>query len=151
MVKDAMTREFPINQCSKRNFAFAGDSSLNLRNRQRACAVSLRLFRQITLVLLNEVMAVKRFELGVCLVETNEITRLNEKFLRHAGSTDVITFNYSPRRKQNVIHGEILICVSEAVEQSRRFRTTWQAELVRYLVHGLLHLRGYDDERMTDW
>jgi probable rRNA maturation factor len=41
--------------------------------------------------------------------------------------------------------GEIFICVDEAVLQARRFRTSWPSEVVRYLVHGVLHLRGYDD------
>ena len=118
---------------------------MTLRNRQGACAVNLRLLRKIILVLLNELMAVKSFELGVCLVETDEITRLNERFLHHGGSTDVITFNYAPRRGKKMIHGDVFICTSEAVEQAQRFRGTWETELVRYLVHGILHLQGYDD------
>ena len=36
-------------------------------------------------------------------------------------------------------------CLDEAVKQAREFRTTWQSELARYVVHGVLHLRGYDD------
>jgi len=44
-------------------------------------------------------------------------------------------------------HGEIFICLEEAHVQSRRYRTTWPAELVRYLVHGALHLCGYDDSK----
>jgi probable rRNA maturation factor len=35
--------------------------------------------------------------------------------------------------------------VDEAILQARRFRTTWQSELVRYLIHGVLHLFGHDD------
>ncbi len=46
---------------------------------------------------------------------------------------------------RSALYGEIFICVEEAVRQARRFRTLWQAELVRYLVHGLLHLTGHDD------
>jgi len=49
-----------------------------------------------------------------------------------------------------LLHGEIFICVEEAVRQARRFGTTWQSELVRYLVHGLLHLRGFDDSRVRE-
>jgi probable rRNA maturation factor len=45
------------------------------------------------------------------------------------------------------LHGEIVICVDEALAQARRFRTPWQSELARYLVHGILHLRGFDDRR----
>jgi probable rRNA maturation factor len=43
------------------------------------------------------------------------------------------------------LHGEIFVCLGEALSQSHRFHTTWQGELVRYVVHGMLHLLGYDD------
>jgi len=43
------------------------------------------------------------------------------------------------------LHGEVFVCLDEAVTQARRFRVTWQSELVRYVVHGVLHLLGYDD------
>jgi rRNA maturation RNase YbeY len=45
------------------------------------------------------------------------------------------------------LHGELFICVPEAVAQARRFRVPWQTELLRYVLHGLLHLRGLDDSR----
>lgn len=45
-----------------------------------------------------------------------------------------------------MLHGEIVACLDEAVCQARRFHTTWQSELVRYVVHGVLHLLGYDDQ-----
>ena len=38
------------------------------------------------------------------------------------------------------------MCVDVAVEQARRFRVTWQAELARYVIHGILHLQGHDDQ-----
>ena len=40
--------------------------------------------------------------------------------------------------------------MDEAIAQARRFRSTWQSELVRYLIHGILHLRGFDDLRHSD-
>jgi len=45
------------------------------------------------------------------------------------------------------VHGELFVCLDEAVGQCRRFRALWQSELVRYVVHGILHLRGYDDRQ----
>jgi probable rRNA maturation factor len=48
------------------------------------------------------------------------------------------------------LHGEIFICPEVAATQAREFRTSWQEEIVRYCVHGLLHLRGYDDVRAAD-
>jgi len=41
--------------------------------------------------------------------------------------------------------GEIFICVDEAVLQARKFGTSWPSEVVRYIVHGVLHLCGFDD------
>jgi probable rRNA maturation factor len=66
----------------------------------------------------------------------------------HEGPTDVITFDYGEngtRNTHHALHGEIFICVDVALTQARKFRTTWQSEVVRYIVHALLHLCGYDD------
>jgi probable rRNA maturation factor len=120
--------------------------------------------RQITGAVLAE-WGIETAEIGIHLVTGREMTRLNETFLRHAGSTDVITFDYSPaetvaapvpaRRKTGRnravtgpaarLHGEIFICVEEAVSQGHRFGTAWQSEIVRYLIHGILHLLGFND------
>jgi len=43
------------------------------------------------------------------------------------------------------VHGDLVICLDEARRQAQVFGMTWQAEVVRYLVHGLLHLCGHDD------
>jgi len=43
------------------------------------------------------------------------------------------------------LNGELFICLNDAVKQAREFRTTWQGELARYVIHGLLHLCGHDD------
>jgi probable rRNA maturation factor len=122
----------------------------SVQNRQRTFAIDLRLLRRITNTVLTELLAVEQFELGIHLVATPEMTQLNETFLGHSGSTDVITFNYSDPATchpppASTLHGEIFISIDEAVAQSRSFRSTWQSELVRYLVHGLLHLLGHDD------
>lgn len=130
---------------------------LTIRNRQRTRAIDLRLLRQVADGLFRELPQVETANLGLFLVAVPEMTRLNETFLLHAGSTDVITFDYSdcgnpspaPAGRERVgvrvLHGEIFLCVDEAIMQARRFRTTWQSELVRYLIHGVLHLLGYDD------
>ena len=43
------------------------------------------------------------------------------------------------------IHGEMFICVDEAIVQAKKFKTNWQSEVVRYIIHGILHLLGHDD------
>jgi len=46
-----------------------------------------------------------------------------------------------------LVHGELFVCLDEAVGQCGRFNTFWQSELMRYVVHGILHLLGYDDRQ----
>ncbi len=123
--------------------------SLTLRNRQRRRRVNAPLLRRIVEALLEEVWPDGDLDLGVYLVAGAEITRLNETYLRHRGSTDVITFDYAERHKgyPASLQGEIFVCVEEAVAQAARFRANWQSELVRYVVHGVLHLLDYDDLR----
>ena len=142
--------------------------TLTLRSRQRLRRVNVRLLRRIVQALLHETWPDGSLDLAIYLVSAPEITRLNETFLRHKGSTDVITFDYAERvgqasRLSNsrarvrpgrdrrdacpaLLHGEIFVCLDEAVSQARRFHATWQSELVRYAVHGVLHLLGYDDQ-----
>ncbi len=45
------------------------------------------------------------------------------------------------------LHGEIFICVDEAIAQARKYAPRWQSEIVRYVIHGILHLLGHDDSR----
>ncbi len=116
---------------------------LSFRNRQRTRRVDLRLLRKIAVACLKEIFAQPQFELGIHLVAAEEMATVNQNFLQHSGSTDVITFDYSA--SETVLYGEILISIDDAVSQAKEFRTTWQSELVRYIVHGILHLRGFDD------
>ena len=129
---------------------------LSLRNRQSVRHVDLRLLRRIVQTLLRQAWPEADFDLAVYLVAAPEMTRLNETYLRHKGSTDVLTFDYSENAGQPPhattrdarparLHGEIFVCLDEAVSQARRFGATWQSELVRYVVHGVLHLLGHED------
>lgn len=119
--------------------------SLVITNRQRTFAVDARCLRRLVRLLLEAVPGVKEFDLGIHLVDTREMTRLNETYLRHEGPTDVITFGYGPG-----MMGEIFICPDVAGVEARRFRTSWQNEIARYVVHGVLHLLGFDDRRAAD-
>jgi probable rRNA maturation factor len=117
---------------------------LRLINRQRTQAVDLLQLRRVVRGLMAELPNVAEFDLVIHLVNGREMTGLNETRLRHAGSTDVITFDYSDEASEQIV-GELFVCLDEALTQAPRFRTMWQAELVRYIIHGVLHLRGYDD------
>jgi probable rRNA maturation factor len=130
--------------------------SLLIQNRQRGIPLNTRLLRELTRALLEDLLALENFDLAIHIVRAPEMARLNETFLQHSGSTDVITFDYSEnpkpetRKTKQFLNGEIFICIDDAVAQARQFRTSWQSEIARYVVHGVLHLRGFDDLRPAD-
>jgi probable rRNA maturation factor len=74
-------------------------------------------------------------EINVVLVSDLRMAGLHRRFLNEAGPTDVITFQ----------HGEIVISAETARRQAGLFGTSLDHELRLYIVHGLLHLAGYDD------
>jgi probable rRNA maturation factor len=123
---------------------------LSFNNRQRTRAVDIPLLRRITRHVLETELGVEHYELGIHLVDADEMASVNQEFLGHEGSTDVITFDHhepapSAANPPATLHGEIFISLPDAVKQAREFKTTWQSELVRYVIHGILHLRGHDD------
>ena len=127
----------------------AGQISITVRNRQRVRRVNTRLLKKIAASMLAEV-GITRCDLCFHLVAAKEMSRINWQFLQHEGSTDVITFDHSEPGTQNskpgaIISGEIFICLDAAVKQAKEFETLWQSELVRYAIHGILHLLGHDD------
>ena len=122
---------------------------LEFTNRQRAKRLNIRRLREITKATLAE-LGVLHWNLGFHFVGPRTMARINQQHLNHEGTTDVITFDYSAPRSQTPdprphLHGEAFICVAVAVTQAREFGTSWESEVVRYIVHALLHLCGFDD------
>ena len=76
----------------------------------------------------------------VALVDDDESDRVHRDFMGIDGPTDVITFE----------HGEIVIGLEVAKRQAADYEEPTLRELFRYLVHGLLHLAGYDDQTDED-
>jgi len=123
--------------------------NLVITNRQRTKKINTRFLKQTVVALLAE-LEITEAELGIHLVGAAEMARVNWQFLQHEGSTDVITFDHrSPEfqisNSKFQIHGELFVCVDDAIKQAKEFKTNWQSEVVRYVVHGVLHLLGYDD------
>ena len=77
---------------------------------------------------------------SILLISDRRMIELHRQFLNEAGSTDIITF----------AHGEIFISLRTAQRHARRFGNSLQRELQLYIVHGLLHLHGYDDRKKGD-
>ena len=94
------------------------------------------------------------FEVGVMMVGSARMAEVNLSFLNHSGPTDIITFpgeadlldsDLGSIEEDWIVRGDLFICPQVAIEQSKMFGSHWIEELVRYGVHGWLHLLGYDD------
>ncbi|MGE5681725.1 MAG: rRNA maturation RNase YbeY [Bacillota bacterium] len=86
--------------------------------------------------------------LSIVFLYPEKTQEINREFLGHDYSTDIITFNYNGDNKD--LDGEMFICISEAVDNSRRFRCSVDKELLRLVIHGILHLVGFDDKTEPD-
>jgi probable rRNA maturation factor len=86
-------------------------------------------------------------DLEISFVNSEEITQLNKIYLKHKQSTDIITFDYS--KSDSSLEGEILISFDDALDNSKKFRTSLKEEIIRLIIHGVLHLRGYKDEKVN--
>lgn len=78
--------------------------------------------------------------------------RLHAEWFDDDSPTDVITFDLGGRSRKapHEIDGEIIICPAIAKKQAAAFGAPLHDELLRYVVHGCLHLCGYDDRRAAD-
>jgi probable rRNA maturation factor len=78
--------------------------------------------------------------ISVLIVSDRRMAALHEEFCGLAGPTDVLTFQ----------HGEIMISAATAARQARTFQSSLTAEIQLYLLHGLLHLAGFNDVSAQD-
>ncbi len=84
-------------------------------------------------------------ELSVALVGRRRMADLHERFLGIPGPTDVLTFELDHDHRGRVISGEVVVCVPIAQIQAQRAGHSAEIEILLYVIHGLLHLTGFDD------
>jgi len=87
--------------------------------------------------------------LSIALVDEAAIHAVNRRHLGHDWPTDVISFRLSEPGEPSLV-GELVVSAERAVSVARRLGIDAQAELALYVVHGLLHLCGYDDRTPHD-
>ncbi|WP_448529717.1 rRNA maturation RNase YbeY [Raineya sp.] len=119
--------------------------------------MAIHFFTEIISFKLADVLKVKRWVKAVILQEKYKLGELNFIFcndeylhkinvayLQHDDYTDIITFDNS--EKQNIIEGDIFISVERVQENAQNLQVSFEQELHRVMIHGVLHLLGYRDK-----
>ena len=86
-------------------------------------------------------------QINFLFTNDEEILKKNIQFLKHNTYTDIITFNYC---KDKIINGDIIISIDRVKENAEKFKSDFEEELKRVLIHGVLHLCGYNDKKTAD-
>ena len=80
-----------------------------------------------------------------CIFCSDEyLHKINKKHLKHNFLTDIITFDFS--EKKNQIEGDLYISVDRVKDNAKKYKDTFLDETTRVVLHGLLHLIGYNDK-----
>ena len=88
--------------------------------------------------------------LSVTLVDDARIAQLHEKYLGIPGPTDVISFPLEDELEGPSVLGEVVVSVDTAAREARERGHAMDRELLLYVIHGTLHLLGYDDHDADD-
>ena len=124
-------------------------AQIRVRNLQRKIAVNVAELQQFAAKALRAFLRLRKreptdlarlSEIFIWLVSDRRIALLHRQFLNQTGPTDVLTFQ----------HGEIFISVETARRHALVFGNSLARELRLYIVHGLLHLHGFDDRNRID-
>ena len=86
-------------------------------------------------------------EINYIFCNDEYLSKLNVEFLKHDSLTDIISFDYSVGKK---LHGDVFISIERVVENAKVFKVSFEEELNRVLVHGVLHYCGYKDKSDKD-
>ena len=96
---------------------------------------------------------IKKAEISILLVDNKIIRKFNRKYRGIDRATDVLAFSQQEGRFSGLspdLLGDIIISVDKARSQSRDYKQSFKKELQLYLIHGCLHLLGYDDTTERD-
>ena len=86
-------------------------------------------------------------ELNIVLTSDTYLRKLNKRHLSRDYYTDILSFDYS---EADSVSGELFISIDRVRENAVRFKVSYDKELRRVIIHGILHLLGYSDESEQD-
>lgn len=121
---------------------------LEINNQYKALAAPTAPTRQLCRALeASNIFPIGGGDLSLVFVSDKMIARIHSDFMDDPSPTDVITFPANPTMQAA---GEIIVSVDHAINRASEFGQTFSYEMTLYIVHGWLHLAGYDDRTPED-
>ena len=115
-----------------------------IKNYQKKIPIHPRRISSSILNALSKEGVKKSGDITICFAGDKKIRQLNKKYHLRDSSTDVLAFDLSNDISRSLF-ADIAISVDTAIRNAKIFRTTPQDEINLYIVHGILHLLGYND------
>ncbi len=120
-----------------------------IKSPQKRMRIDPHLIRRTAKGILAQESALTNPEVSILLLEDERIAELNAEYLKRSGPTDVISFPMHDGSFPDVqpeLLGDVAVSVETAERQARRREVGLHEEMTRLLIHGILHLLGYDHE-----
>lgn len=121
---------------------------ITVKNLQSKCSIPVSKIQSTAQKVIHELrhkgkLSPQLLELCIVFVGEGRMKSINKKYLKHDYVTDVITFDLE-------VAAEIIICPSIALKNAKFYQLSMKKELLLYVIHGLLHLAGFDDHAPKD-
>ncbi len=114
--------------------------------KKKICPINLRLINKVIEVFEKQTQKIKK-EVEIIIIGDKEMTELNRFYRGKNKTTDVLSFAFNEDKKiQSQFLGQIFISYSQIKKQAREYSINEKEEFIRMLVHGLLHLVGFDHD-----
>lgn len=120
------------------------------KKRDRSGSAERLWLKKIQSLVLEEIDEAANIDVSVLVIDDDEMKKLNKDYRGLAKTTDVLSFLYAKEPPEKKPTGEIFISLPQAQRQAARYGVTLKAEMGRLIVHGLLHLQGYDHVKKDD-
>jgi probable rRNA maturation factor len=115
---------------------------IHITNRQKTLPVDRRRMRQAVRAIVRDA-GISEATISIAIVDDPTIAKLHQQFLDDPEPTDVLSFVLE--RSEQSLEGEVVASADTARTCAPRYRSTPEEELLLYVIHGTLHLVGYDD------
>ncbi|MDD5431500.1 MAG: rRNA maturation RNase YbeY [Candidatus Omnitrophica bacterium] len=119
-----------------------------IRNLQNKVLISSLGIKKAVLSTITLLQPGIKGEISICFVNDEKIKKFNRKYIGSNYPTDVIAFDIS--EEKNVLLSDILVSSDAAIRNAKTYETSPKYELYLYVVHGVLHLLGFDDKTVKE-